>query len=453
MANMTVEAGIPGAGPTTVPNSQQINPQQIMQLMRMIAARQQGVQGPQGTPGVVGTTTPGPQAPGAMMGTMPQPTPSPMKAGYQPPAYGSEMMSKLDPSGGAVFTALQGVQQVLQQHEQRKDQKEHAEAANIAQNLMQAMSNNDVATVHEILNDPKQTKILNKVYKGWLQKQEASNQPQEPPDPAVSGFEQGVAQHVQKKQAQKKQQQQPQYRLPQASIAQQAAQQQAQNALRQSKAEGSLSDTEMQDAARMKQGLIPNQAQLADIAKAQAEMQKSIGEAQANALKAASELKTEQLKAQEEIQKSQALTDQTKLNLQIRQAELSMWQTRAQMAKQGGKLTPQQSARLSSMKSAASIIDNITSGKGDTTVNTLTGLQQALNASGLGGMARQIQTGGRTPVTGKRETATQNDELTRMKPILQKYIDGFSSGKNAPPPDDGSSSADDPAGLFTSETN
>jgi hypothetical protein len=138
--------------------------------------------------------------PAQSMGTLPMPQARPASPGFQPQPNSAQMMNSLDPKGKETFSAIQGVSQLLQAWNQRKDQKEEAEAANIAQNLMTAMRNNDTATVHEILNDKHATKVLNKVYKGWLTKSQEASKPQEPakpPDPAVKGFEQGLVKAAQ----------------------------------------------------------------------------------------------------------------------------------------------------------------------------------------------------------------------------------------------------------------
>lgn len=108
---------------------------------------------------------------------------------------------KYDPSGAGAslpppiaqpYEAVQSVHQLLTGWSERKHKKEEAEAANIAQNLMQALKNKDTATVHDILNDQHSKKILDKVYKGWLTKMEEQQKPGKEPDPTVSGFESGL---------------------------------------------------------------------------------------------------------------------------------------------------------------------------------------------------------------------------------------------------------------------
>ncbi len=153
-------------------------------------------------------------------GQLPTPVPTPTREGYSSSPYGPQMMQKLDPSGGAVYNAIQGVSKLLQDWQQRRDQRQHVEAANIAQNLMAAMDHGDEATKQAILNDPKAIKILNKILPGWLTKAKES---QKKPDIDIGGFEAGIQQYVQGKSQQ--QTQEPRqvggYLLPQAGPAEQ----------------------------------------------------------------------------------------------------------------------------------------------------------------------------------------------------------------------------------------
>src|SRR5229473_5794859 len=66
--------------------------------------------------------------------------------------------------------AVQSIAGLLMNYNDRKKKGEEAEAANIAQNLVQAIRNNDKDTINDILNNDHSKKILNKVYKGWLTK-------------------------------------------------------------------------------------------------------------------------------------------------------------------------------------------------------------------------------------------------------------------------------------------
>jgi hypothetical protein len=142
-------------------------------------------------------------------GTMTSPIAQPIMPTYAPPPGGEMLSSKLTPSGSAAYAGVQGVAQFLSQWQQKREMKQQGEAANIAQNLMQAIQNGDTATAHEIMNDPKATKILNKVYKGWLTPAKQEKKKEKPPDPELQGFEQGLQKQLQQYEAGKTQQQPP----------------------------------------------------------------------------------------------------------------------------------------------------------------------------------------------------------------------------------------------------
>lgn len=235
-------ATAPGTAPETAPKTPQ---QKLSDFLEKIAPiltkfgseyqKAQGQGGSQTGP-VVGRTDLFPQKQPLNLsydaskatGAFPMPQAAPAREGYSPNPSSAQMMSKLDPSGGAAFNSIQGVSKLLQDWQSRKDKKQQGEASNIAQNLMTALQNNDVTTVHDILNDPKATKVLNKVYKGWLTKSQEAQKPSGPPDPMIQGFETGLKQAL-SGQGQGQGQQQPQqmprtmggYNLPQASPIQQ----------------------------------------------------------------------------------------------------------------------------------------------------------------------------------------------------------------------------------------
>lgn len=163
----------------------------------------QSPQGQQGTPAHQGVAPPQmmtpPQIKFSTQGAgaaMPAPAPPPMPSFAHIPES-QAMMSKLDPKGAATYSAIQGVSNILGQWSQKREAKQQAEAANIAQNLMQAIQSGDQGEIQAILNDPKATKVLNKVYKGWLTKAQDSQKPPEKQDPDVAAFEQGIAKSVQ----------------------------------------------------------------------------------------------------------------------------------------------------------------------------------------------------------------------------------------------------------------
>jgi hypothetical protein len=213
---------------------------QIQKLMAILgnAGKLGGNMAPQGpttTPGRPGGLPPQMMTPPKINfstlgagGQMAPPAPPPAPSSYQMPES-SAMMSKLDPKGAATYSAIQGISNMLGQWNQKKEAKEQQYAANVAQNLVAAIKSGDQAEITAILTDPKSTKVLDKVYKGWLTKAQESQKPGKPPDPIVTSFENGVAKANElydKHTGQQQQQQQPQqqqmprqiggYLLPQA---------------------------------------------------------------------------------------------------------------------------------------------------------------------------------------------------------------------------------------------
>jgi hypothetical protein len=101
-----------------------------------------------------------------------------------------------------------GLLQLLSSWHNTRQKGEQSEAANAAAALMQsiegAKQSGDWTPTYNILHTNE--KLFNKVYKGWLQQNEAQQKEkqtkQKPPDPDVQGFEQGVKQYLSKKQAQ-----------------------------------------------------------------------------------------------------------------------------------------------------------------------------------------------------------------------------------------------------------
>lgn len=165
---------------------------------------QQGQQGQQGptnpliSPARVGELLPAANVkfdPSSATGVMAPPIPKPIVSTYQPPPGGEQLTSKLTPQGSAAYSGIQGMMQFVDTWSRKREAKQQSEAANIAQNLMGAIQNGDTATAHEILNDPKATKLLNKVYKGWLTQAE-DHKKKKKPDPDMQGFEQGLQKSI-----------------------------------------------------------------------------------------------------------------------------------------------------------------------------------------------------------------------------------------------------------------
>src|SRR6266404_6976519 len=195
--------------------TQQIPPEMLMKFLAM----QMGNAGAAfGSPGG-GGARPGMPLPGAMPGGAPRPQQPTQSTAA--PAYNirsdprSNIGSLQPPVQRPAPTEFQGSGPVgalislLGNWHSNKQKNENSEAANAAQSLMQAIeaakSTGDWTPAHTILHNNE--KLFNKVYKGWLQKNEMQAQEQQkkgkakPPDPDVQGFEQGVQEFLQKKQS------------------------------------------------------------------------------------------------------------------------------------------------------------------------------------------------------------------------------------------------------------
>jgi hypothetical protein len=409
---------------------------------------------------------PQPQAPlgaggqqGQSTGTLPMPIPrAPTQGG--PPQNDPTTAGKLDPKGAAVYSGIQGVAQVLHQWNEKKDAKEAAEAANIAQNLMLAMENNDIATVHEILNDKHSTKVLQKVYKGWLtkaqdsQKQmEAQGKPQKPPDPTVQGFEQGVQQHVeQKQQGQQQQQQMPRseggFLLPQAGPTQQIQQLQQQEALRRQKADPGLGQPTQMSSGEQRQaelghaGLAETPATIAQhekyheqVIKAAADVQRSMNEAK----KAELEVQVKQIEsknAQLRGQQAQALETQklllAKVNLDIAAQRLKLLQAKTSMGAQAKAKQPPANLikQVEASDQAISYVQSVLDSRGDKgftqgDVQALSGMLRQAGAVSLSqtlpgwmGIHAPSWAGG----SGKKDIENLLDSLTSYKTGLDNTV-------------------------------
>src|SRR6266403_4625335 len=147
----------------------------LLQKMGMAPPQQGQPQGqPQPKPG---QTPPFQATPQQTPQAQAQPQAQPNTSGTPPGSGGGLSPVKYDPSGAGAsmpppvaqpHEAVQSIAGLLMNYNQRKKKGEEAEAANIAQNLIQAIRNNDKETINDILNNDHSKKILNKVYKGWL---------------------------------------------------------------------------------------------------------------------------------------------------------------------------------------------------------------------------------------------------------------------------------------------
>lgn len=434
---------------------------QAMKAISGVVGKGAGNQQPISMPGQQGTSvqpTLPRQGGGAApsMGSLPMPVPSPGRPGFSPEPSSAEMMAGLDPKGQAVYSGIQGVSKLLQDWTARKDQKEEAEAANIAQNLMAAMKNGDTATVHEILNDKHATKVLNKVYKGWLTRAEKAQEPQkqEKPDPAIQGFERGITQSAGGGGPQGQQPPNPNqvggYQLPQAGPAQQLGDIKTRTELEAAQADpkrtldSQLSSDEMRKAERAKLGLDSTPATDAKLQEIAAKLQS----AQLSVKKAELELQTQQSKLQETGARASEASKKADLDLQKAQVQLDIEKTRLLLLKEkgptgGGKQQqPPVSTigKLKALEDAEAYAQNVlkTRPKGGFTtqdVQTLTGLLRQAGASSTaqslpGWYGRNMPTwlGGK----GEEDVAGMLETIQQLKSGIQDTIDarypGWQSG-------------------------
>lgn len=388
-----------------------------------------GSTGPGMTPGVVGQQV-GPTAPPAMAG---QPTPSPMamnrgtgpgsgmplpvaavpgRPGYQG-GTGTEgqFMSQLTPQAAGLFQGIQGFQKVMADRQQREDQKDSAEAANVAQNFMKALDTAQnspdertraeaMQTVDMILSNKEYSKVLNKVYKGWLQKADQQKKAKsKEPDPETAGFEKGLQDYFAGKGALPQMPNQLQgYRLPSAGPAQQIG-----NIQKQVEAARAAQDPLTQLQSQLTSGEMretelgaTTEKLAAERARYKAETDKAQSEVLIAGMKVNEEkakLQTEQAKtkyAQMTGEKAAKLKD---IDYQKALVNLDIYKTRlalAKIPKQTGQPPPILIKQTSASQQAIEYIDSILAdperakkGFNQTDIVKLTGLLQQAGASGL----------------------------------------------------------------------
>ena len=360
---------------------------------------------------------------------------------------------KYDPSGGGAsmpppiaqpHEAVQSIAQLLMGYNDRKKKGEEAEAANIAQNLIQAMRNGDKDTVNDILNNDHSKKILNKVYKGWLTKMQEAQKPGKEPDPTVSGFEAGIQKATQPS-AQPQGGQLPMsspggVRLPQQSQQEQLgaaklsaetqAAQQDPNRLLSSR----LSSEEMRT---VELGAGPEKVE-AEKAKALADVQKYAAgakKAEFEAQKAESEYRLKQL---------ESVTSKTKgeMSLEIERVKLLESQAKLDIAKQNlhraamlasaagkVKLSSAMKIKLEAATRAESIVEGIVKDKRDLSESDVQALQNELKVAGATNLADKIRAGGVMGwFIGKKGSSPSS---TMLQSSLQLYVEGLKKSLGA----------------------
>jgi hypothetical protein len=392
-----------------------------------------------------------------------------MRPAGQPPAFGAQFMQSLNPTGQAVYTAMTGIQQVISDYQNRQDQREHSEAENIASNLTQAVNTanqtGDWSRVEAIMDDPHAMKVINKVFKGWLQQDKEaqsaqakkSQQKPEKPDPTQQGFQSGVAKTTLQSQAPPgatpgTPQGTPPgsaprsvggYYLPQASPSDARAQQ--------------LKDQTIANQLRVQQEVAKQPVQIytpeeqAKIATAQAEVQKAnvgLEEAQVNLQKADIDRRKAEAEAQAAETRAKLVPEELKARIEVArtnstrayysalaaQASAQGARYRAEALKNKGNLTFTQRKQVTSAQEALSMIDRITK-TGGLPTDTLTTLKGYLGDAGLSQAQKDIQEGNLTKGTqtwwdkklGKPGVMTPGykstkEDLLKIRPVVEAFV-------------------------------
>jgi hypothetical protein len=325
-----------------------------------------------------------------------------------------------------------------------KAKNEQEEAARAAQDLMQAIeggkASGDWTPAYTILHNNE--KLFNKVYKGWLQKNELqakeSQKKQKEPEPDVQGFEQGVQQFLQKKQQGGAAPQGPPpqgsaprsmggYFMPQAGP-QQALAQQATSAERQATQQDpartlstQLTSGETRQGELAKEGLAVTPKLQAELEKYQAEIDK----AQLAYQKGQLDLQTAQQKAITTGKRDEAALKAIELKNQKAAIDLDIWRQKLanEQAKRSGLKSVSQSFQLKwqVIQRAENILKNVIANKGQ------------IDKSNISTIASLLQSAGAT----KLASTLSDQQKSNFRPWLfsysspQEILDGLNEYKEA----------------------
>jgi hypothetical protein len=411
-----------------------------MLLQKMGMAPPGGPPGqPQGQPPKSPAQTPPFQATPQQQG---QPSGTPPGAGGPPPI-------KYDPSGaGATMPApvaqpheaVQSIAGLLMNWNQRKKKGEEAEAANIAQNLVQAIRNNDKDTINDILNNDHSKKILNKVYKGWLTQMQEAQKSGKEKDPTVSGFEAGIQKATSQPQGQ------PPgsaggIRLPQPSQEEQLKAAQTSAATQTFKQDPNLmKPTQLtSDEVRETQlGAGPAKVK-AEEAKAEAAIQKAasdVKKAQLEVQKVEAELKLKQTEGETAKTKGQMSTDVEKnkylkslVDLDIARERLKLFITKT---KAGTNVTFATKLKMSAIDKAIQIVTKIQDEKRSFSASDFGDLASELRAAGATELIKKLPTNWLSAhlLSGKNDVTDLLGALQHYKESYQTVIDGLGASSD-----------------------
>lgn len=406
---------------------------------------------PTGPPGV-GAGSQDPASTPPPQGAAP---PTPQASAREPQEGGPQV--KYDPSSGGgslpppiaqPYEAVQSVHQLLTGWTERKHKKEEAEAANIAQNLMQALKNKDTATVHDILNDQHSKKILDKVYKGWLTKMQEQQKPGKEPDPTVSGFEAGLSTFTQKENQASQPASQPPgsmagVRLPQASPQDQLGSIKASTELQAAKGDPARTLSSRLTSGEMREtelGAGPEKVQ-AEKARAEGVIKKAASDVQRavyDMQRAEAELKIKQQQDATSKEVGKVRTDiehnrylKSLVDLDIARAKLK----HAIIAPKVKQLPINDRIKIESLDKAINIVESVQKENRGFAISDVTALSNELKAAGASELVKRLPSEYTTWLHGKGTVSDFADALKHYKEGLKKaFDDGFPGWEGTAPP-------------------
>jgi hypothetical protein len=454
--------------------------------------QQSGQGGPPPPGGPLPTGQPPSQAMPPQTGSAPPPgsSPSPYKIQNDPSSGVGNLQKPVEQpmtrlpqwQGGPIA----GFLQLLTSFYNKKQESQHAEAANAAQSLMQAIEgakqSGDWTPVYVIMHNNE--KLFNKVYKGWLQKSEMQEQAKqkkpEKVDPEVQGVEQGIQKYMAQKGGgppsstgaspqgqQPAQGQAPQgppppqgmppgapppgspqqvprsmggYQMPQASPEQKLAQQGSSAELQARQQDpgralqGKLSSGEERQVELTKTGMATTpatQAKLSEIQiKAEAEIKKSysdVQEAKYRADKADLEYRTAQQRSLIQGQRDETALKKLEYDNKRAQTELDIAKQRLQteMQKRKGLQTINQSYKMKwgMLNQVEEALKNMIVNKQPIDGKSVAGIVNLLKNAGATGIANDLV---KQQSTWYKSYATPQDILDQ----LQEYKTGFQKAFN-----------------------
>jgi hypothetical protein len=340
--------------------------------------------------------------------------------------------------------AVQSIAGLLMNWNSRKKKGEEAEAANIAQNLIQAMRNGDKETINDILNNDHSKKILNKVYKGWLTQMEQAQKPGKEKDPTVSGFEAGIQKATQ---GQQQPQQLPQGQPPGSAAGvrlPQPSQEEQLNAAKTSAAQQTfqqdpnlIKPTQLtsEEVRETQLGAGPEKVR-AEKAKAEAAIEKAASDtkkAQAELQKVEAELKIKQTeqstaetkgKISTDIESKKLLIAATNLDIARERLKLSITKTKA-----GSNVTFATKLKMSAIDKAIGIVSKIQDEKRSFSASDFGDLASELRAAGATELIKRLPTNWLSAhlLSGKNDVTDLLEALQHYKETYQSVVDGLAT--------------------------